>query len=174
MKPDTRNLKHQPEIDLAYRFMRDGEESAVCDLVHRIFDVFVAPLYTKKGLISFKKYADPEEMAQRVHLDHFVLLALIESEMVGMIEMSQFDHVSLLFIELEHQGKGIGRDLLGLAVRFCLDNNPQLREITVNSSPNAIDVYERMGFKPIGEEQSISGVRSVPMLKVLSEIRDKR
>ena len=172
-KPETRGSKLQPPADLTFRFMRDGEERAVCALVHRVFNVSVAPLYTKKGLLNFREYAAPEEMSRRVQVDHFVLLAMIGGDMVGMIEVRRHDHISLLFVEREQQGKGIGRDLLGLAVKFCLTSKPQLKEVTVNSSPNAIDAYERMGFKPTGEEQSISGVRSVPMVKVLSEIRDK-
>jgi GNAT superfamily N-acetyltransferase len=154
--------------------MRDSEEKAICDLVYRVFDLSVAPLYTKRGLLNFNKYADPEEMSRRVEVDHFVLLALIAGDIVGMIEMRRYDHISLLFVEQEHQGKGIGRDLVGLAVEFCLTNKPQLKEMTVNSSPNAVKAYERMGFQSTGEEQNISGVRSVPMVKVLGEeIRDK-
>jgi ribosomal protein S18 acetylase RimI-like enzyme len=166
-KPETRNSKLQPPADLTFRFMREGEEKAVCDLIHRVFNISVSPLYTKKGITNFKEYAAPEEMSRRVHIDHFVLLALFGGDMVGMIEMRRNDHISLLFVAGEHQGKGIGRDLLGLAVEFCLTNKPQLKEVTVNSSPNAFDAYERMGFKPTGEEQSISGVRSIPMKKKL-------
>ena len=136
-------------------------------MVHRVFDLSVAPLYSKKGQQNFKKYVDPEEMSARVHAHHFVYLALADGDIIGMIEMRRHRHVSLFFVEQEFQGKGVGRELLSLTVEFCLSNNLPLKEVTVNSSPNAVKAYERMGFQSTGREQNISGVQSVPMVKVL-------
>jgi GNAT superfamily N-acetyltransferase len=167
LNPGTRNPKPQPQAGLTYRLMRDGEEGAVCELVHHVFDISVAPLYRKGGQRNFKKYADPEEMSARVRSDHFVLLALADGDVIGMIEMRHHQHLSLLFVEQQFQGKGVGGELLGIALEFCLRANPQLREVTVNSSPNALGAYERLGFASTGEEQVISGVRFVPMKKVL-------
>jgi predicted GNAT family N-acyltransferase len=45
----------------------------------------------------------------------------------------------------------------------CLKNNPTIQKITVNSSPNAIKAYVKMGFKSEGEEQCINGINFVPM-----------
>ena len=38
------------EASLSYRLMRSGEEAAVCDLVVRVFNEFVAPDYTDEGI----------------------------------------------------------------------------------------------------------------------------
>jgi GNAT superfamily N-acetyltransferase len=173
-KPETQNPNPQPLAGLAIRFMHDGEERAVCDMVRRVFDLSVAPLYSEKGQRSFKDYADPEEMSARIDSDHFVLLAMTGGEIVGMIEIRRHRHVSLLFIAPEFQGKGIGGLLLGKAVDLCLITDPQLREMTVNSSPNALRAYERMGFAPTGGEQVICGVRFIPMKKVLIEKVDPK
>ena len=175
-KLETRNPKPQPQAGLTYRFMRDGEERSVCDLVHRVFDLSVAPLYTKRGHRNFKKYADHKKMSARVNSDHFVFMALADSDIVGMIEMRRHRHVSLLFVAPEFQGKGIGGELLGKAVELCRTTDPQLREVTVNSSPNALRAYERMGFVSTGGNQVINGVRFVPMKKELEksqEIKNK-
>jgi len=166
-KPETRNSKPQPQAGLTYRLMRDGEEQAVCDLIHRVFDLSVAPLYTKRGQRNFKEYADHKEMSARINSDHFVLLALKDGANVGMIEMRRHRHVSLLFVDMEFQGKGVGGELLGKAVELCRSITPQLKEVTVNSSPNALGAYERMGFAPTGGEQVIYGVRFIPMKKIL-------
>lgn len=166
-KPEIQNLKLKSKSDLTLRFMHEGEERAVCNLVHKTFDLTVAPLYSKKGLLNFKKYADPGEMLQRVNMNHFVLVALLGRELVGMIEMRSYNHVSLLFVEPQCHGRGIAGNLLKSAIEFCLIRNPDLMEVTVNSSPNAVNAYKRMGFMSIGGEQTINGVRSVPMRKVL-------
>jgi GNAT superfamily N-acetyltransferase len=176
-KPETQNSKHsfdrlragQPPTELTFRFMLDGEESDVCGLVHRAFSRSVAPLYTKKGAHNFEKYADPGEMHRRVNSDHVVLVALAGGDLAGMIELRRNSHISLLFVEPKYQGKGIGSDLLGLAIKICRTEIPGLKVVTVNSSPNAVRAYESMGFKSTGVEQSINGVRSVPMDKELTE-----
>ncbi len=166
-KPETRNPNFRPLAGLAIRFMREGEKRAVCDMVHKVFDLSVAPLYTEKGRRSFKDYADPEEMSARVNTDHFVLLALAGGDIAGMVEIRRHRHVSLLFVSPGFQGKGVGGLLLEKAVELCRKTDPQLREMTVNSSPNALRAYERMGFAPTGGEQVICGVRFIPMKKVL-------
>ncbi|MDT8365170.1 MAG: GNAT family N-acetyltransferase [bacterium] len=150
-----------------YRLMHPGEERTVCEMVHRVFDLSIAPLYSKKGQQNFKKYVDPEEMSARTHAHHFVLLALADGVMIGMIEMRRHRHVSLFFVESEFQGKGVARELLKKAVKFCRSTDPKLREFTVNSSPNALGAYQRLGFTATGEENTISGVRYIPMKKVL-------
>jgi GNAT superfamily N-acetyltransferase len=147
--------------------MRDGEEKVVCHLVNSSFAHSVAPAYTKRGQRSFREYANAEEMARRVKSDHFVLLALSDGDIIGMIEMRNHCHVSLLFIDSAFQGRGVGRGLFEGALDLCRSAKPQLKGVTVNSSPNALAAYERMGFSAIGREQDIGGVRSVPMEKVL-------
>ena len=176
-KPETRSQKlpfvrlraGQPQAGLTFRLMHHGEEHTVCEMVHRVFDDSVAPLYSKRGNRSFKKYCDPEEMSHRVNTDHFVLLSLADGYIAGMIEMRRHRHISLLFVDPEFQGKGIGGELLRKAVELCRLTDPHLRELTVNSSPNALGAYERMGFTSTGGEQVISGVRFIPMKKVLGE-----
>ena len=153
--------------DFNFRLMRPGEEGDVCRLVHASFDHSVADEYTKKGRRNFRKYADPEEMARRVQADHFVLLALKDGDVVGMLEMRNHCHVSLLFVDPGFQGGGVGRELLGKAIKLCRSADLHLKAVTVNSSPNALTAYERMGFSAIGREQDIGGVRSVPMEKIL-------
>ena len=143
--------------------MEEDEAEEVCRFVNAVFDRSVAPLYTVKGRRKFMDYAEPKAMAARVRSDHFVLLAEEGGRIAGMIEMRDHRHVSLFFVEPHRQGLGLGGELLRRALEICRSADPGVREVTVNSSPNAIAVYERMGFKATGREQTISGVRSTPM-----------
>lgn len=149
--------------EYSYRFMSDEEVTVVCQLVNSVFDRSVAPLYTKKGRRNFREYADQEAMSSRVRSDHFVLLAIGDGRIAGVIEVRDHRHVSLLFIEPDQQGRGLGRELLRRAQEICRSADPGLGEITVNSSPNAVEIYKRMGFESTGNEQDINGVRSTPM-----------
>jgi GNAT superfamily N-acetyltransferase len=155
---------------LLYRPMNPGEESEVYHLVHRVFDEFVAPHYVQAGVEEFRKYVDPLALQQRSRENHFVLVATIPDKMVGMIEMRGHSHVSLLFVDKQFQGKGISRELLQRALTICRRHKPDLAQVSVNSSPNAVPIYERLGFVPWSPEQTVNGVRFVPMLLDLSEL----
>jgi predicted GNAT family N-acyltransferase len=40
----------------------------------------------------------------------------------------------------------------------------QAERITVKSSPYAVEIYEKMGFEKVGDEQEIHGIRFIPMM----------
>ncbi len=150
-----------------YRLMQSGEETQVIDLISRVFHQFVAPLYSDKGVTEFMKYIDPSILANRTNGDHLVHVAESHDEIIGIIETRDYSHISLFFITTEHQRQGVGRELLNRAVQKCISSNPELTEITVNSSPNAVSAYRSFGFTQQDKERTVNGMRFVPMaLKV--------
>lgn len=144
--------------------MQAGEESVVCDLVARVFKEFVEPGFSPEGVQEFLGYTEPEALARRAQDNHFVLVAVTEDEIVGMIEVRNHDHVSLLFVDARVHRRGIGRELLQRALDICLDSKPDLQQIDVNSSLYAVPVYERLGFRPVGPERVRNGIRFIPMV----------
>ena len=58
-----------------YCLMQPGEEAGVIDLVSKVFQKFVAPLYSPVGVLEFMKYLREDELAQRIRSGNFVLLA---------------------------------------------------------------------------------------------------
>jgi predicted GNAT family N-acyltransferase len=157
------------ETTVAYRPMQAGEESAVCDLVARVFEEFVEPGFSPEGVKEFLGYAEPEALARRARDNHFVLVAVAGDEIVGMIEVRNQDHVSLLFVDARVHRRGIGRELLQRALDICLNSKPNLQQVEVNSSPYAVPVYERLGFRQVGPERVKNGIRFIPMVLELQE-----
>jgi len=98
-----------------------------------------------------------------------VLLATVQNRMVGMIEIRDYQHVAMLFVDGAFQRKGISRKLLRQALEICRENKPELRQVTVHSSPNSVHVYKRFGFVPTSSEQVINGIRFTPMTLELAE-----
>ena len=98
-----------------------------------------------------------------------MLLAAAQDRIIGMIEIYDYNHVAMLFVDVAFQRKGISRELLRQALEICQKNKPQLRKVTVNSSPNSIRVYKRLGFIPTNSEQVINGIRFTPMTLELSK-----
>ena len=143
--------------------MKAGGEVEVCSLVTRVFNEFVAPLYSPEGIKEFFRYADPALLSSRTRDNHFVLVAELQGQIVGAIEVRNCDHISLFFIDGKSQRKGIGKKLWRKALDTCLANRPDLAKITVHSSPNAVEAYSVFGFQAEGPEQIVNGIRFVPM-----------
>jgi len=153
---------------IAYRRMQPGEETAVCELVIQVFNAFVAPDSASRGVREFLKYVNPDALRARSDGNHFTMVALAKHRIVGVIEMRALDHVSLLFVEPRYQRRGIGRELLRRSIEVCRDQGPHLTDISVNSSPFAVAIYEKLGFVQQQSEQEINGIRFVPMQLRLS------
>ena len=156
------------EASLSYRLMKSGEESAVCALVTRVFNEFVAPDYSDDGVEEFFKYVEPNSLLERSQEDHFVLVALLLKEIVGMIEVRVYSHISLLFVDKRFQRIGIGEELLCKSLEICFSHKPGLLQVSVNSSPYAMEVYRRLGFRQKGPRQTVKGICFDPMVLELS------
>jgi GNAT superfamily N-acetyltransferase len=146
-----------------YRSMKKGEERDVIERVEQVFHQFVAPLFNNEGVTEFMKYADPHALAERIKGESFVLVAESEGEIIGIIEIRKYSHISLFFIKRENQCKGVGRELVRKAVQKCKAVNCDLIELTVNASPNAVSAYHALGFLQRDEEKCANGIRFVPM-----------
>lgn len=147
-----------------YRLMKRGEENEVCDLVLRVFDEFVAPQFSQEGRQEFRSYDDPHLLLLRSRWNHFVLLAVSQKEIAGMIEMRDDGHITLFFVDKRFQGSGVGGELLRRALAICRRRNPEITTVTVNSSPNAVGIYDRLGFRRAGPKLDENKIRFVPMV----------
>jgi ribosomal protein S18 acetylase RimI-like enzyme len=147
--------------------MQPGEEERVSELVIQVFKTFIAPHYAQHGVEEILSYFNPGALASRARVDHFVLLAKLKDDLVGVIEVRKHSHVSLLFVDGRYQRQGIARQLLNKSIEIIREKNPQLDKLTVNSSPNAVEAYRKMGFLAEGEERIIRGVKFQVMSRPL-------
>mgnify|MGYP001373237590 CR=1 FL=1 len=150
-----------------YRPIHPHEAEAVCHLVAKVFCEFVAPTYEPEGVVEFLRYLTPDELWKRLHHDHFVLVAEEHGQLVGVIELYDHNHISLLFVDKAYQGQGVARTLVEMAVCDCRRHRPELEEVSVHATPNAVPVYTRLGFHPVAPEQCQNGMRFVPMVRKL-------
>ena len=148
---------------VSIRRMEPGEEDQVCQFVLQVFNDFVAQLYEHEEVEEFTRYADAKLMAKRVQSNHFILIAEANGKMIGAIEIRNFNHISLLFVSREKQHQGIGRQLLREALIIARQHEPDLTEVAVHSSPNAVDAYKKLGFHTAGPEKLENGISFIPM-----------
>ena len=149
--------------------MKKDEVNCIYDLIVRIFHEHVAPAYSDKGIDKFLNMVSPAALLEANEGESsFVIVARQNDNPIGMLAVIQESHVGLIFVDTQHQGKGIGKSLIDEAIKICKERNPRLTAITVSSSPNSITFYEGIGFTAEGDEVNEGGMRYTPMRRILS------
>jgi ribosomal protein S18 acetylase RimI-like enzyme len=99
---------------------------------------------------------------------HFVVqgfryhVAELNGRIIGFVGVRDNKHLYHLFVANEFQRQGLGQQLWNIARTQCLAaGNPG--RFTVNSSNNAVAIYERLGFVRAGPVQNKDGVLYNPM-----------
>ena len=126
-------------------------------LANRVFMRFEAPDYSPEGIENFQRtIGDPAYRSQVIFYGAFdgdTLIGMLATRNAGA-------HITLFFVEEAYHRKGIGRALFSAALA-----NTQSATITVNSSPFAVEIYQRLGFVKLKDEQVTDGIRYTPMVR---------
>lgn len=160
------------DIPILYRRMKQGEEPLVFAFISSVFQQFVAPEFSQQGIDEFMNYIQPDALEGQLKGSHFAFVAVLNSEIIGIIEVRDFNHVALFFVASQFQRIGVGSELFRKALENCVRHDVNLPQITVNASPNSVNAYEKMGFKPTDIEQCVNGIRFVPMALCLQQTGD--
>lgn len=149
-------------MNYTIRKIRLDELESALDLVSRVFNRFEAPHYTEQGIQSFYDFANYSHLSETMQDGSMSAWgAFREDQLLGMISIRNQNHISLLFVDAAHHRQGIGRRLFEAAAAYILQSG--YREITVFSSPYAVPVYRKLGFKALNSEQTVNGIRYTPM-----------
>lgn len=152
-----------------YEDFKEGFEKTVSEMIWEVFEEFEAPEYGETGIRIFKEFIDPLRLVNEVRKNTLRLICCFEGEtLVGVLALRNLSHISLLFVKKSHHRKGIAKGLLNQALEHIAALSPCKNELTVNSSPYAVDIYKRMGFFPIDEMQEKDGIIYLPMKRILS------
>lgn len=145
------------------RIYRPGDASGICRVALACFEDSIRPCYEPDGCQAFLAYILPEAIAARQSDGCSAIVAEWEGEVIGVLELRDFSHISMFFVDPEFQCSGIGRRLLTRAVTLSSKARPELAELTVFAAPRAVEAYGHLGFSVDGPEQLESGVRFTPM-----------
>jgi GNAT superfamily N-acetyltransferase len=125
----------------------------------------IASSLSDAGLSRLLSEMTTENQAKRIRNGYQFFVALESGKLVGAAAIRLPSHLQLLFVDTQHQRRGIGRQLWNHA-RGWIASSTSHGPITVNSSLNAIAAYERFGFAIAGPPEENHGVRYQPMLWV--------
>lgn len=127
---------------------------ALC-LTWNVFQQYEAPDYTQEGIDEFYKSIHDE-----TYLSELCWYgAFSPVDLVGVLATrSAGTHIALFFVEGKYHRQGVGKQLYE-AARAANRSNV----MTVNSSPYAVPIYHKLGFRNTGPEQAVNGLRFTPM-----------
>lgn len=130
-------------------------------LIKNVFMEFEAPDYKREGIDFFLSYISIESLKSKIEKGDISMWgAFLDNTIIGVVAMRPPCAISLLFVDKKHHRKGVARKLLTYALK---EYNKKGLKVTVNSSPYAVEAYEKMGFKKINEEEENLGIRFQPM-----------
>lgn len=137
--------------NLSIKKLNGKEIENALNLVWKVFMEYEAPDYAQEGI---------DEFYRSIHDESYVSMLCIygafsSEKLVGVIATRNGGkHIALFFVDGKHHRQGIGRRLFQMV---------QTNKMTVNSSPYAVAVYHKLGFRDTDAEQVVNGLRFIPM-----------
>lgn len=160
--------------NIIIRKITADEVEEAMSLALEVFLEFEAPDYGPEGLETFKRdIVENPQFIENAKKGICPIYAAFDGErMIAIMGMrSSRTHINLVFTRRQYHRRGIARAIFAYLVDDLMKENPDLRELTLNSSPYGLPFYLALGLVPQNEEQTINGIRFTPMKYF---IRDKK
>jgi Acetyltransferases len=131
-------------------------------LVWDVFREFEGADYTQEGIDTFRDFIRLDSITDKMKRGEILFWGcFMGPELAGVLAVRNQSHISLLFVRKEYQRRGIAKKLFRAAEMYC--RKEDCKNITVHSSPYAVDIYRRLGFCALAPEQTANGIRYTPM-----------
>jgi predicted GNAT family N-acyltransferase len=117
----------------------------------------------KRVIIFFYDWIQPSKIFERQKNQINLLVAFVDSRLVGMIEIRENKNISLLFVDKDYQGQGIAKRLFHESLMICIQRDSTLDKFYVHASPFSIPIYKKLGFVETDSLQENHGIKYLPM-----------
>jgi GNAT superfamily N-acetyltransferase len=148
---------------LIIKKFQKGQEESVFKLIKKVYDEFVAKDYSKEGNQFFYEWINPDKILERQKSQVNLLVALEESQIIGIIEIRENIYISLLFVDQKFHGQGIAKRLFNEALQMVIKREPTITKFFVHASPYSIPIYKKLGFVETDTLQEKHGIKYLPM-----------
>lgn len=152
------------------RKIKENEVEQALSLAMEVFMQFEAPDYKPEGVETFRKdIVENDEFIENCKKGICPIYAAFDNDkIVGIIGMrATKTHINLVFTKKEYHHRGIATAIFNFMLSDLLAENPDLKEITLNSSPYGLGFYKHIGFIALTDEQELNGIRFTPMKYII-------
>lgn len=140
--------------------INDIEE--ISDLVKRIYLKYNSKIDTEEGIKNILIFISAENMRLRFFIEGALMLVARDKnkKIIGVIELRNFEHISLFFVDDKYFKLGIGKKLFEEAKNIF-----GVEKYSVNASDYGLEFYKKLGFIQITDSIKIEkGVHFYPMI----------
>ena len=148
--------------ELTIRTATEDDVERISQFVSGLAQTHIRPTLAPGGIEVLLDGMSAAANRARIEQGFYYVLAEFAEALVGLAALKPPSHLYYLFVATEHQGHGIGRFLFQ-HLRQRVKRKWGSPAMTVNASLNAIEIYHRLGFRPVGDIRAIDGVRFQPM-----------
>lgn len=144
------------DLKIEIKPITNAKREGAIELIRAVFLKYEAPDYSMEGIETFEKTA----IQNQDFLDRLEMYGAYQGErLIGVIATRNCgNHIALFFVDGNYHRQGVGKRLFQVVVE-----NSTANEITVNSSPFAIEAYHHLGFVDTDCERIANGMRFTPM-----------
>ncbi|GAK86805.1 putative acetyltransferase [Vibrio ponticus] len=138
--------------------VNNQDVGALVELISSVASSNILPSLSEEGRKSFISSIRPD-VETALDLTRFQSFKVTtDNEIIGFGAIRDSDYITHLFIDTRSQKSGVGKRLL-----HHLLSRSSAKEVGLKSSVNAVGFYESQGFTVTDTEQSVKGIRYVPM-----------
>lgn len=143
-------------MKISVRMLLRKEIDEALPLVWNVFNEYEAVYYPETGKDAFH-----QAICSTEYLDMLTAYGAFDGDnLIGIIATRNAgSHIALFFVCGDYHRQGIGKMLF----EECIKNNKN-KQITVNSSEYAVDIYKKLGFVQVDSRKDEGGIRYIPML----------
>ena len=134
----------------------------ISNLIKRIYLKYNSKIDSEEGIKNILIFASAESMRLRFFIEGALMLVARDEnkKIVGVIELRNFEHISLFFVDDKYFKLGIGKKLFEEAKNIF-----GYEKFSVNASDYGLEFYKKLGFIQITDSIKIEkGVHFYPMI----------
>ena len=153
-------------MEFEVRRLTADEVPAAMELAMDTFLRFEAPDYGPEGVESFRKdIIENEAFLESCRSGENRLWGAFDGEtLAGIFGMRGSSHICLVFTRHDYHRMGVATAIFRKLLADLRQKDPQLRQITLNSSPYGKPFYHHVGFRDADVEKTINGIRFTAMV----------
>ncbi|MEO3691203.1 GNAT family N-acetyltransferase [Roseateles paludis] len=148
---------------LDFRPLLPTDAAASADLTRAAFLCHIAQDWQPEAQERFLSEMSTATLQADIEGACFTAGAFEGLQLIGFILLPRPNFVRLLFVDSDHMGRGLGRQLWEAARTHLEAHHPTTGTVELNASPFALGFYRRLGFAPLSAEYTLKGSRVTRM-----------
>ena len=152
-------------MEYEIRFAMDDDIPLALDLAWRMFVKYDSADYGIEHTERMRVAIEDRFKNLNIYTKRLMMVAVVDSKVVGMLETYGTNRISLLFVDSEYQRKGIATALMSkIASELKMRGYDK---IVLNSSPYGLAFYKHFGFAVDEKEKNADTPWKTPMSYII-------